>query len=85
MSCSCPGPSGGRCSTCRASTAHARTADVPAGPGVEWGVYTPGPLRDLVSKLAAERRMSRSALAARALGIGLYHIQKGGLFRASED
>lgn len=85
MSCSCPGPSGGRCSTCRASAAHARAVDLPAGPGVEWGVYTPGPLRDLTSKLAAERGMSRSALADRALRIGLYHIQKGGLFRVSED
>lgn len=85
MSCSCPGPAGGRCSSCRASAAHGRSVDLPAGPGCEWGIYTTEPVRDLAGRLAKDRGMSRSALADRALRIGLYHIQKGGLFRAPED
>lgn len=79
MSCSCPGPGGGRCSTCRATAAHSRTVDLPAGPGCEWGIYTQAPVRDLAGRLAAERGVSRSALADLALRIGLYHIRKGGL------
>lgn len=81
MGCSCPGPSGGRCSTCRASAAHARAVDLRSSSGVEWGVYTPIILQALADKLALERNMSRSKLVTEALKIGFYHIQKGGLFR----